>query len=207
MSDDDFDIASAETVLSALMMHIRYPQAQLHSDSREAYEYLLKKYGPSTFENIVKNIRSDNSWLVYHDEIPLDLAEKFVMSSAWWHTHSSGRPVRAPRHADRIYKSSRGWALDFGANTFLISTAIERCSIEINNALDHTTSEGDMDLHELKEKLKLHISGAVANHEGYEYEGYYPLEGNDMMFGAQSIDVDDGAQFLLDECSINEIFS
>jgi len=46
---------------------------------------------------------------------------------------------------------------------------------------------------------------AVANNDGYEYEGYYPLEGQDMMFGAQSIDVKDGVKYVLQKSGITEL--
>ena len=77
---------------------------------------------------------------------------------------------------------------------FLIGKAAERCNNEVNKYID-VSVQGDIpDLEELKSILKMHIRGAVANNDGYEYEGYYPLEGQDMMFGAQSIDVKDGVE-------------
>lgn len=156
---------------------------------------------------IAQKIRSVRPWLVRAETVPLDYAEEFVRKSAWWHTHSSGYPVRAPNHANRIYESHHGWAIDFGANTFLIGKAIERCNNEINKYID-AAAQGDIpDLDELKSKLKMHIRGAVANNDGYEYEGYYPLEGQDMMFGAQSIDVNDGVEYVLQKSGVSELLS
>ena len=97
--------------------------------------------------------------------------------------------------------------MDFGANTFLIGKAIERCNNEINKYID-AAAQGDIpDLDELKSKLKMHIRGAVANNDGYEYEGYYPLEGQDMMFGAQSIDINDGVEYVLQKSGVSELLS
>ena len=56
-----------------------------------------------------------------------DTAERFIRASSWWLTHSSYRPVRAPGHAERLYMTPHGWAVDFGGNSFLVGKAIERC--------------------------------------------------------------------------------
>jgi hypothetical protein len=154
---------------------------------------------------VADRIRSDRPWLVRTETVPLDYAEEFVRRSAWWHTHSSGNPVRAPKHAERIYKSHHGWAIDFGANTFLVGKAIARCNNEINAYIDAAVRGDIPDLDELKSKLRMHICGAVANNDGYEYEGYYPLEGQDMMFGAQSIDVNDGVKYVLQKSGVSEL--
>jgi hypothetical protein len=46
-----------------------------------------------------------------------ETAKRFIRASAWWLTHSSYRPVRAPRHADRVQMSTHGWAVEFGGNS------------------------------------------------------------------------------------------
>ena len=46
-------------------------------------------------------------------------AEKLISKSAYWYVHSSGSPVRAPGHHERIYGGSEAWKIDFGANTFI----------------------------------------------------------------------------------------
>ena len=42
---------------------------------------------------------------------------------------------------------------------------------------------------------------------GYEYREYYDVQGNDMMFGTQSIDVDDFVRFALDTWNIDELIA
>ena len=168
----------------------------------ELRETLAKKN-----RSVSDRIVSSRPWLVRKENIPVELAMEFIRKTAWWHTHSSGNPVRAPGHADRIYESVHGWSIDFGANTFLVGKAIERCSSEIMNAMDNAIQGNIPNINELKEKLKLHIRGAVANNDGYEYDGYYPAEGQDMMFGAQSIDVNDGADFILERSGIAELLT
>ncbi len=156
--------------------------------------------------DIATVIRAKQPLLQRPELISLELAKQFVSNSAWWHTHSSGRPVRARKHANRIYKSTtHGWALDFGANTFLVGKAIERCCREINKQIDSALVGEPITIENLKQKLALHIRGAVANYDGNEYESYYPTTGQDMMFGAQSIDVEDGVKFMLSKININNL--
>ncbi|EJN17932.1 hypothetical protein PMI36_05349 [Pseudomonas sp. GM79] len=154
---------------------------------------------------IVGHVRSTRPWLVRTEDVPRELAEEFIRRTAWWHTHSSGSPVRAPKHSDRIYRSHHGWTIDFGANSFLVGKAISRCSIEINKFIDGSISGNLQEIVDLKKKLIMHIRGAVANNNQDEYAGYYSLTGPDMMFGAQSIDVEDGANFIIQKSGINEL--
>ena len=153
----------------------------------------------------VRTIRRNAPWLKREETIPLEVAEHFIRATAWWLTHSSGSPVRAPGHADRIYKSHHGWAVDFGANTFLVGKAIERCRNTINDYLEEA-SKGRIPLKsEVIALLKRQVSGAVANVAGYEYAGYYPIENQDLTFGAQSIDVSDAANFMIRATGIDDL--
>jgi hypothetical protein len=147
---------------------------------------------------------SDNPWLSNIMLLPEDYARGFIASSAWWYSHPSGRPVRAPKHSNNIYLSSRGWVIDFGANTFLISIAVSRANTEIIKSIRSAINGNVFCLNDLEEKIKNHIRGAVTNFSGDEYEGYYPVEGNDMIFGTQSIDTDDGAEYILEKFGIYE---
>ena len=155
---------------------------------------------------IMEQVRERAPWITRTETIPLYVAKEFVERSAWWLTHSSGWPVRAPRHADRIYNSHHGWAIDFGANTFLVGSAVERCRVEIGDYLDLLVSGQAPPLNILKQTLKQHISGAVANANGYEYSGYYPIndEGR-LVFGAQAIDVDDGVAYIFEATGIDRL--
>jgi Bacterial RNA polymerase, alpha chain C terminal domain len=125
-------------------------------------------------------------------------AERFVRSSAWWLTHSSRQAVRAPRHADRLfYFPDHGWALDFGANAFLVGKAIERCEIVLDECRDEAAAGQAVSRSDVEARLKQQISGAVANSNGEEYGGYYPIRNGRLNFGAQAISVDDGARFMI----------
>ena len=153
----------------------------------------------------IGRIRRNAPWLKRNETIPLELAQRFIRATAWWLTHSSGTPVRAPGHADRISKSHHGWAVDFGANTFLVGKAIERCRDVINDYLKDAAKGRMRFKSEVIASLKKQVSGAVANVDGYEYAGYYPIEDEQLVFGAQSINVLDAAWFMLRESGIDQL--
>lgn len=153
----------------------------------------------------IQNIRELYPLAKENFEATKQLAKEFIAATAWWHSHSSGRPVRAPKHADRIYESSHGFTVDFGANSFLAGEALTRCSKEICNYLKLIENGQKPDTSELKTRIQKHIQGAVSNYDGIEYEVYYPVTGSDMMFGVQSIDIDDGLNFILDKSGLNTI--
>jgi len=154
----------------------------------------------------VKKLKRRAPWLKREETVPLELAERFIQASAWWLTHSSGWPISAPGHADNIYKSHHGWSVDFGANTFLVGKAVERCKTVLNEYFDAACTGRIPLLSEVISSLKRQISGSVANRDGNEYAGYYPVDNNRLIFGAQSIDVEDAAKFIIDESGAGEIF-
>lgn len=139
------------------------------------------------------------SWCGKDAIIPKDLAARFIEASAWWLTHSSGSPVRARRHADRIYNSTEhGWAIDFGANSFLVGKAIQGCGLELEKVYHDLTAGKTQRLEYIRFALGRIIGCAVANFGGAEY-GSYPIRDEMLRFGAQAISVRDGADFLIEE--------
>jgi hypothetical protein len=132
-----------------------------------------------------------------------EMAKRFIRASAWWLTHSSYRPVRAPGHADRLYMSHHGWAVDFGGNSFLVGKAIERCRTILEQCRDEAARGQVLSRSDIEARLKKAISGAVANSIGEEYQGYYPITNDDLLkFGAQGIGADDGAIFMIEESDL-----
>lgn len=154
----------------------------------------------------VDAIKTKCPWVNRHELIPRELAEKFIRKSAWWLTHSSGSEIRAPGHASRIRNTHHGWAIEFGANDFLVGKAIERCRDIINQLLDEASSGKFLLLDNLKKSLAQQISGSVSNANGYEYEGYYPITGGQLVFGAQAIDINDAVSFLIQEVNLGILF-
>jgi hypothetical protein len=179
----------------------RRQAAEIESDVREAAKRRVRKA-----TRIVRKIRQSTPWLRRTETIPRDVAERFVKRSAWWLTHSSGEPVRAPGHADRLRMSGHGSAVKFGANTFLVGKAIERCRNDLNDFFDEAAKGKRVELAVVRVALKRHISRAVANYNGDEYAGPYPISNDQLVFGAQAIDVNDGATFILDEARASELF-
>jgi hypothetical protein len=154
---------------------------------------------------LVLKLRKDESLLSRKESISKEMAMDFIRTSVWWETHSSG-PVRAPGLAYNIYQSNYGWSLKFGANTFLVGLAIERCVYKINIFLDEF-SVGKTPLSEdVYAELEKSISGSVATSNGYEYAGYYPVFFDKMIFGAHSIDLKEGIKFIIKKTNTTEYF-
>lgn len=145
-------------------------------------------------------------WLSRKETIPRDLAQKFVRATAWWLTHASG-PVRAPRHADRIFLSSRhGWAIEFGANSFLVGKALERSRERIHGFYDRIKAGDIPRRSEVEKAIRAAVAGSVSNHLDEEY-WQYPDHGRDLVFGAQSIDLTDAANFVIENSGISDFLS
>lgn len=187
-----------------LLQFVTYLQKEDEVEE-EVIEKKRVKEQRTRISSLSSGIYSSHVWLKREETIPLSVAQDFVRNSAWWLTHPSGA-VRAKKHAYNVYKNDiHGWAIDFGANKFLVGKAIERCKDEINKYIEEfTNGEKSIELDSLKAKLKKHISGAVATYNNGEYSGYYPIDGNDLTFGSQAIDVKDGADFLIRELGLNE---
>lgn len=155
---------------------------------------------------MVREVIQRTPWLKRTETVPKRVAERLVEKSAWWLTHSSGWPVHAPGHADRIRITDHGWAVDFGANTFLVGKAIERCRNVLNDVFAEAAKGRLLTLAEIRPALERQISGAVAGYNGDEYNGYYPIKEKQMVFGAQAINVEEAANFILEEAKTSDLF-
>lgn len=147
----------------------------------------MKKKIPLVKRNIDKFIS-----LGVYSNVSLDIAKCFARSSAWWLRHPSG-PVRAPKYEDNIYGENPDWRIGFGANEFMIGAAICRCLATLDEELEKISSGHKINREDVEREFFYDITGAVANYEGVEYEGYYSAieDGRDMVFGTQSIDIKD----------------
>jgi hypothetical protein len=131
------------------------------------------------------------------ETVPVEDARAFIRATAKW-DHPSYSIVDAPKHANRIYKHALGWAIDFGANTFLPGMAVARSFREMSRIFSELADGKVVFREQAIERLIRTISGCVATHDGYEYNGYYPLDGYYLTFGTQLIDADDGARLILE---------
>ena len=129
--------------------------------------------------------------------VPSSVAKDLVRASAWWLTHSSGRPVRAPRHASRVEKYSLGWGIEFGANHFLITRAVQRSATKLLEYVPGIEERHEMfRMAGVLNILRPAFPASVANYKLDEYGHYAPTKGH-LVFGAQSICVDDAARYVL----------
>ncbi len=182
-----FVTAEIDEALIVELVHLRRARAKKHAA-------------------IVRRIRREQKWL--RDNcftVPLDLAEQFVAASAWWLTHSSGSPVRAPGHAERLRKSGVGWELAFGANNLLVSEAIAGCAGSLLSCLESAASGRLISRRNLRSCLKSCISNSVENGAGERYRGAYPSKDGRLVFGAQAIDLNDAVRFLIARCSMDDL--
>ncbi|BAS60399.1 hypothetical protein LBWT_X4710 (plasmid) [Leptolyngbya boryana IAM M-101] len=198
---------TAETSESLLDEMARLRE-QLAEENRQKTQELLDLHEQLAEHNrkVMRRIRARGNWVVREETIALELAQEFVRRSAWWLNHPSGQDVRAPRYAERIYKSAHGWTLEFGANKFLVGKAIERCQKVVIAFLESTESVKPQSLADLKKALSLQISGSVANCNDEEYQGCYPVYSGQLVFGNAAIDIADAVDFLFEEAEIDALF-
>ncbi len=167
----------------------------------------LKKQFATIVRSKAQTIKESILRLGETEPISLELAQNFIRESTWWHSHSSGRPVLAPKHANRVYSSNYGWTVDFGANKFLIEDAFKRCKFVVLQEIEKASKGKLLESNTLMSKLQQQIRRSVANHEGNRYEGLYPVLGKDMMFGTTSIDVSDGATYIVNVLRVQDILN
>jgi hypothetical protein len=93
----------------------------LHYPTNAAFRYddfgnvTMIHPGVAAWEDIPKLTEGAKEAVRQERERDKEIAVSFMRESAWWYSHPSG-PVRAPGHADSLYMSRHGWAVDFGAN-------------------------------------------------------------------------------------------
>jgi len=199
-------ISKAEELLSPL--HEKIAPLIIEVDKTEEQYWFelrleeLQKNLPKVRQRLGKFVRTAGSRSV--DE---KTARYFIRNSAWWLKHPSG-PVRARKHEYNVYGSNPDWKLDFGANTFLVGRAIQRCLNTVEDALERISNGEEVSFWDIRRLMFRNISGAVANYEGYEYEGYYSaIDGNDLVFGTQSIDMSDFVSCVVEITELQSVFT
>lgn len=154
----------------------------------------IEKYKKEVNE-LLKKI--DN--LTKNGNVPKAILTTGIEKSAWWLSHPSG-PVRAPRHAERLENKDQGWALEFGGNTFNVSTAFLLCMKEIKGSLQSnrtTPNFNKQSLPKLRQKLDDAVCRSVYSSTGCRYNKY-PMDQNKMIFGTQAINVKELIDYLFE---------
>ena len=199
-------ITKAENLIEPLQEKIKLVTDEI-ADTEEQYWFELR------LDEIQKHVPKIRQRLQHFSKtagirsVDEATAKLFIRESVWWLTHSSGWPVRAPGFQNRVYGSSPDWKVDFGANTFLVGRAIQRCLNTIEDAVERINKGENVSYEETWSKMSYNIRGAVANYSGYEYEGYYSAIGAyGMIFGAQSINISDFIQCAMRLTDFKSIF-
>jgi hypothetical protein len=99
-------------------------------------------------------------------QMPLDLAKAFIRRATWWHSHSSGSPVRAGGFANRINGTNGDWRVKFGANSFLVGRAILQCNEMIRQYIDAFEAGSTMKPSLMVGLLQTAISHSVSGYDG-----------------------------------------
>lgn len=120
--------------------------------------------------------------------VKLGLAQRLIKESAYWYGHPQG-PVAAPRHYERVHMGPHGLQLEFGANKFLVGTAIVRCRDGLLVMLDAIEAGKPPEWASASFRLQRTVCGAVANHFDEEYPQFWETHDGHMLFGTQSIHV------------------
>jgi len=162
---------------------------------RDAYQDRIRKNQRSIIRKCSSFLRKEN--------IAREYAEELIRKSAYW-DHPTCMVVAAPKHAERIYMHALGWAIDFGANTFLPGLAIERCARWLKETLKENSRIITRKI--IINKFERIISGCVADSYGDEYYGYYPEDFGYLVFGTQLISLASASEYILSIMDTKEIF-
>jgi len=142
----------------------------------------------------------------FDDDFIVDysIVDEFIRVSAYWERTESSW-VNAPKHAERLQVGKHGYEIQFGGNYFLVELAIQRCLNFLTDVLELISENEPYSYNEMISMLTNHILGAVANSNGDEYSGYYPKNGDLMVFGTQGIFIDGFIEHLFDLCDIEPL--
>ena len=153
-------------------------------------------------------LRARYTWLnTTGDDVPQDLARQLVAESAWWLTHGSGRPVRAPRHGDRLQRLDCGWAVEFGANWFAAGSALARAREITKHVLDLADQGYAPSERRIRDELDRVPEACVLN-SGLDFYPYYRRsDAGRLVFGAQAIDVNDCERVLLEVTGLQALLA
>jgi hypothetical protein len=136
--------------------------------------------------------------------VPPGVAESLIASSAFWVRHPSG-PCHAPGHAKRVIQSGRALKIEFGSNTFNISSAVQRCCKTIEKAAADWAKGRPLSRNRLDEQLRENLQRSVEGPNGSEYRRYPIDDRGRLVFGTQAIDAGDFLATLLDGIRVASI--
>jgi hypothetical protein len=168
----------------------------------------LKGLRSKAVQAAVQSIRGKRAWINASQDVPYEVARGLVASSAWWLRHSSGRPVRAAGHANRLRRSPIGWGVAFGANGFAAGHAAAQAREIARDVMDRLGSGESVSEPYVRQRLRYAVLASVFNHCGELYPaGSYAMEGDDLVFGTTSIHVGHCEEHLFEQTGLKELFA
>jgi hypothetical protein len=162
----------------------------------------------TAFSKVCHDLRARRKWLdTTGDNVPKELAVELVQGSAWWLSHISGTPVRAPSHANRLKMQHCGWSVEFGANWFAAGRALalarERAKSTTNLALQGMLP----DIQTVRRQMRAIPHSCVLNVNLDLYDHYPENAGGELVFGTQAIDVGDCESILMRVTGMDDLFA
>jgi hypothetical protein len=162
----------------------------------------------ASYAKVARDVRSGRKWLsTTGDDVPLDLCRELVAGSAWWLTHSSGSPVRARRHADRLIKRYCGYCVEFGANSFAAGRALAKARDYAATVYAQAEQGSLPSESKIKQRLRAIPTSCVLN-VNMDFYDHYPTNGiGELVFGAQAIDVNDCERIMMRVTGLDDLIA
>ena len=187
------------SVRIAVSKFIQEKNAESRARSAErAIEQKLQR--DAKIDQLIENTRN---WAL--GNVPQSISKGLIRTSAWWLTHSSGKPVRAPKHAARLAEMKWGWSIEFGANHFLVGRAFQRSAGILIAGFEMIKNDQIVDRARFSGPISAVIPGCVGNYKHDEYEHYAPERGL-LVFGAQAIKISEATDFIINASGISVYF-
>ena len=201
--DEQFEQLADETSSPSLKKTIRSFIESEKAERKRRHREAMERYRAEREEYIANRMVVMDRW--EQGQVQRSTAKDLIEASAWWLTHSSGNPVRAPRHADRIADLRWGWSIEFGANHFLISKFVRDSAPFLIEGFELAKANQFPNKNYFKKNIKKIASQCVSNYNYDLYDTYQPVRGQ-LVFGAQAIDVNDVAECILTASGLSRYF-
>jgi len=200
-------IDEGEALLAAFMEAERRAQAEAERIALE--RKIQREEAWQRLRDAVKHVTAQLERNFPNNEVSEDIAKDFVADSAWWLTHRSGRPVSVPKMAEYVFWSqSLGYCWSNSgrySNKYMVERAILMCKRRIKELFaEADVAEAPLTREQISNDLCGRLFRFVANCNDEIYRGEYGRRGNDIVFGAHSIDTKDFTNCFFYYCGIDE---
>jgi hypothetical protein len=198
--DEKFEQLALSASSPALRKSIRAFIDSEKSERARRHKEIREKHRIAREDHVAERMEVMERWR--QGIVQRSTARGLIEASAWWLTHSSGEPVRAPRHSERVENLNGGWSIEFGANHFLVSKLVQNSAPWFIEGFDLIRQGELLNKKFYVQKVKSAAPGCVANYNYDRYERYEPSGGR-LVFGAQALDIGDAANYLVNTAGIS----